>query len=201
MGGGGDDTVGLTAAHTLAATDSHGNVMYLAPATENDAAHINMEYAQEGVVTGNAFGYGGDDASAGSISPKYVYSFKTCSNQLVKNNNDGNGWNPSYPGGTGDPSMRYIDANNTFIPSVASALVPTLPEWGDQILVTGTDNFASLNPSWAGRVVTLWFEGILTVSDANTLKLNGNFTTSAGATLTLFCDGTNWWEMSRVLVA
>lgn len=198
-GGGGNGTVGLTAATTTIATDTHGNVMYLAPATERDASHINMDYAQEGVVTGNAFGYGGDDAGAGSISPKYVYSFRTCSNQTVKNNNDADGYNPSYAGG--GAAMRYVDVNNVFIPSVASASVPTLPEWGDQVLITGTDNINSLTASWASRVVTLWFEGILTVADANTLQLNGNFTTSAGATLTLFCDGTNWYEIGRVLVA
>jgi hypothetical protein len=49
----------------------------------------------------------------------------------------------------------------------------------------------------AGANVTLVFADALTVTDGSNLRLNGNFTTSADDTLTLVCDGTNWYEVAR----
>jgi hypothetical protein len=46
--------------------------------------------------------------------------------------------------------------------------------------------------------VTLIFTGALTVTDGSNLKLAGDFT-SVGSDdcLTLSCNGTNWFEVSR----
>lgn len=82
--------------------------------------------------------------------------------------------------------------------SVASAATITVPTVGDLINVTGTTGITSISATGqAGRRVTLVFAGALTVTDGSNLKLNGNFVTTADDCLTLVCDGTNWYEVSR----
>lgn len=77
-----------------------------------------------------------------------------------------------------------------------------LPFDGSAFKITGTNTITQMHPvSAAGRTgkeVVLLFQGVLTVYDANNLKLNGNFVTAAGAVLKLIYDGTNWYETSRV---
>lgn len=82
--------------------------------------------------------------------------------------------------------------------SIASATTITLFESDtDYYEVTGTTNITSVTASWPGRKVTLKFTGILTFTDGSNLKLAGNFVTSADDTITIVCDGTNWYEVSR----
>jgi hypothetical protein len=85
------------------------------------------------------------------------------------------------------------------IASVASAANLILTSVGENFLVTGTTNITSIasGSTIIGRRIVLIFEGVLTVTDGNNLKLAGNFVTSAGDTLTLFCDGTDWYEQAR----
>jgi hypothetical protein len=81
------------------------------------------------------------------------------------------------------------------IPSSATIYVP---QEMDNILVSGTTNITSIYANLqAGRRITLIFQAALTVTDGSNLKLNGNFVTTADDTLTLVCDGTNWYEVSR----
>ena len=83
-------------------------------------------------------------------------------------------------------------------PSLASAATLTLPIGSDVISVTGTTNITSINAAGnARRVVTLNFVGILTVTSGSNLKLASNYTTTNDDTLTLYCDGTNWFEIAR----
>lgn len=65
--------------------------------------------------------------------------------------------------------------------------------------ITGTTNITSIAAadSIAGRFIVLQFDGALTFTDGNNLKLAGNFVTTADDTITLICDGTNWHEISR----
>lgn len=82
------------------------------------------------------------------------------------------------------------------MPTVASAATVTLP--GDPVItISGTTTITSITASWAGRRVTLIFSGALTFTDGSNLKLNGNFVTTADDTITLVCDGTNWFEQAR----
>lgn len=82
--------------------------------------------------------------------------------------------------------------------SVASAGTITLYESDtDYYEVSGTTNITSVSASWPGRRVTLKFAGILTFTDGSNLKLAGDFVTSADDTITLVCNGTNWYEVSR----
>lgn len=81
------------------------------------------------------------------------------------------------------------------IPSSATIYVP---QEMDNILVSGTTTITSIYASQqAGRRITLIFQGVLTFTDGSNLKLNGNFVTTADDTITLVCDGTNWYEVSR----
>jgi hypothetical protein len=70
---------------------------------------------------------------------------------------------------------------------------------GNYFNITGTNNITSIAAadSTSGRMVVLKFADILTFTDGNNLKLAGNLVTSADDTITLFCDGTSWFEMAR----
>jgi len=88
--------------------------------------------------------------------------------------------------------------NNPDIDDVASATAVTIRTYQDTFRITGTTNITSiLTAGHAGHKVTLIFSGILTFTDGSNLKLAGNFTTSADDTITLICDGSNWYEISR----
>lgn len=82
---------------------------------------------------------------------------------------------------------------------VASAATVTLPYGPSLATITGTTNITTINAGaqWAGKTITLAFAGVLTVVDGNNLKLAGNFVTTADDTLTLACDGNNWFEVAR----
>lgn len=83
--------------------------------------------------------------------------------------------------------------------NVASAATTALPV-GNLFHITGSTNITTLNTcdsSYNGRTATLIFNGALTFTDGNNLKLSGNFGTAADSTITLVCDGSNWYEMAR----
>jgi hypothetical protein len=81
--------------------------------------------------------------------------------------------------------------------SIASAAELPLPD-ARVVTVTGTTNITSIAAGGvAGQVVTLIFAGILTFTDGSNLKLAGNLVTTADDTITLVCDGTNWFEAAR----
>lgn len=64
--------------------------------------------------------------------------------------------------------------------------------------VTGTTNVTSIvGNGAAGQEVTLIFDGILTFTDGNNLKIAGNLVTTADDTITLRSDGVNWYEVGR----
>lgn len=82
--------------------------------------------------------------------------------------------------------------------TVASASTLTLPLGASVVTVTGTTGITNITATGrSGQVVTLIFQGALTVTDGGNLRLAGNFTTTADDTLTLACNGTNWYECSR----
>lgn len=93
--------------------------------------------------------------------------------------------------------MRHINSRTTATISVASASAVTLPQYADTIRVTGTTNIDAITASWVGRRVTLIFSGVLAVADGNNLMLAAPFPATADDTLTLVCDGANWFEVSR----
>ena len=78
---------------------------------------------------------------------------------------------------------------------VASAATVTLPSHSHFFNITGTTTITSVAATWAGHQVTPVLAGILTFTDGSNLVLNGNFVTSADDTITLVCNGTNWYEV------
>ncbi len=89
-----------------------------------------------------------------------------------------------------------VEGVGTPLPSGDTTIIGS----GNVFHVTGTTNITTLDncdADNAGWAVTLIFDGILTFTDGNNLILEGNFVTSAGDTISLVCDGTNWYETSR----
>lgn len=101
----------------------------------------------------------------------------------------------------GSPTTtRYRQHDNSWgagMPSVASATTVTLPSDGRVFNITGTTSITSVTASRAGREVVLKFAGALTFTDGSNLKLAGSMSTSADDTISLICDGTNWYETGR----
>jgi hypothetical protein len=82
--------------------------------------------------------------------------------------------------------------------SVASAATISIPFGSRTVSITGTTNITSVSAAaMGGQTVTLIFAGVLTFTDGSNLKLAGNFVTTADDVITLTCDGTNWYEVSR----
>jgi hypothetical protein len=102
---------------------------------------------------------------------------------------------------TGGPTtnLQFLRNNtNGATPSVASAATIALPHGEEVISISGTTNITSITAlGHTNRRVTLVFAGILTFTDGSNLKLAGNFVTTADDTITLVCDGTNWYEVAR----
>lgn len=83
-------------------------------------------------------------------------------------------------------------------PTIASAATLTIPPLVQVVIVSGTTGVTNITATGrSGQRVTLVFQGALTVTDGGNLRLAGNFTTTADDTLTLACDGTNWYETAR----
>jgi hypothetical protein len=100
----------------------------------------------------------------------------------------GNVWN-----GTIAPTF-----NDPILPVVASAATITLPNGADVVSISGTTNITAITANGhSGRIVTLIFQGALTVVRGGTLLVASSFTTTSNDTLTLCCDGTTWYEVSQ----
>lgn len=86
------------------------------------------------------------------------------------------------------------------VPSIASAATITLPSRGSLFRITGTTNITNIvRNGQDGRVVTLLFDGALTVTRGGSLLVATSFVTTSDDTLTLVCDGATdrWVELSR----
>jgi hypothetical protein len=83
--------------------------------------------------------------------------------------------------------------------STASGSTLNPPVGQGAVRVTGTANISSINPiaSSSGDVLSLIFDGALSVIASATLFLNGTFTTAANSVLTLVCHDDKWYEISR----
>ena len=101
-------------------------------------------------------------------------------------------------------SPRAIDVSDAW-PSkgadVASASALNLPEAGTYFDVTGTTGITSIESRPAGTVITLQFDGILTIThNASSLILAGgiDYITAAGDALVFISEGSgNWRQVSQ----
>lgn len=83
--------------------------------------------------------------------------------------------------------------------SIASAASVVIPHGLRYAVITGTTNITGIASASraVGRTVTLRFAGVLTFTDGSNLVLAGNFVTTAADTITLTCDGVDWYEVGR----
>lgn len=91
-----------------------------------------------------------------------------------------------------------------YLATVASAAPLVLDGESTFFSVTGTTNFGTLNNvgDYAGKVVTLKFNGTLSVFNGASMKLSGgvDFAATANDTLSLISDGTTWYEVGRAVL-
>lgn len=88
---------------------------------------------------------------------------------------------------------------------VASNTLITLPVTANLVVVTGTNTVATITPSWRGRKVTLLCKtSNLTFLDAShgsgdniKLGIGTSWQLSTDDSLTLVCDGTDWFMVGR----
>lgn len=90
-----------------------------------------------------------------------------------------------------------VYANNGIVAIGNSNTTLTLPVLGENFLVSSV-NITSIDATRnAGRKITIIMQSGFTLTDGSNLKLAGNFVGTADDTITLLCDGTNWFEVSR----
>lgn len=71
---------------------------------------------------------------------------------------------------------------------------------GKVVKLSGTDNITSIAAQRPGAEVTIIFTDTASgtgLTDGNNLKLAGNFVYTPDDTITLACDGTDWYEVAR----
>lgn len=96
-------------------------------------------------------------------------------------------------------SYQYRIQSSDASAAVASAATLTLPLDRDVVVISGTTNITSVTAGGdnADRRVTLIFQGVLNFTDGSNLKLASTMATTADDTITICCDGTNWYEVGR----
>ena len=127
----------------------------------------------------------------------YLEDANCTNNQIEGNVLYNNKTGAVYATGTVANGFTFKSGLGTAIASAATIAIPTD---GSVFHITGTTNITNgvtVNPWDTGRTVTLIFDGILTMSDTGTSVLSAAYITTANDTLTLSCDGTNWYEVSR----
>ena len=83
--------------------------------------------------------------------------------------------------------------------NIASAATIASGTDGNYSVITGTTNITGITPtSLSGVPYTFEFASAgCRVTTGTTLRLNGDYYSNVGSTLTLICDGTNWTEIGR----
>jgi hypothetical protein len=135
----------------------------------NEAIYITAASNVRYVITSNSF-----DASSGTPDP--ITDNAQDPNSFIQNN---------------------VSDNLGFTVSSVVSNVLQIPVQGEFFTYTGTTGFNDISNKKAGRRVTIKFDDVATVTDGTALKMAGNFTSSADDTLTLVCDGTAWFEVTR----
>lgn len=98
--------------------------------------------------------------------------------------------------GTPGTWLGFGNVDQSVTGSIASASTVTLTV-ENVAKITGTATIDTITASTPGRRVTLVFTSTAGISTAGNVKLAGAFVAAANDTITLVCDGTNWWEAGR----
>lgn len=144
----------------------------------------------------------GNDLSGVTANQKYgiLVGGGTSTNVVVKGNRfPGNVTAAYLNSGVTGAGVVWSDNIPEIVNTVASANALTLPP-GAVVIVSGTANITSITAGHVGREVTLLFTGTNAstgVTDGSNLKLASNLVYTPDDTITLWCDGTNWFEKGR----
>lgn len=184
-------SVGVT---TIADTvDVHDNQIAYAPGTVTAAA-IELQDQQSGSGTGNRVSIRLNTVTGGTNGAKIANVVTNCA--IV--DNDFSQCSAAAILGTGAGNFGF-DNRGPVVAASASASPLILPS-GRVIQVTGTADITSIQATFRDDMRILRFTSTAAtngVVDGSNLKLNGNFAYTADDTLTIVCDGTNWYEAAR----
>jgi hypothetical protein len=204
----------ITASPAVASTDTAGAAAGGAISITAGAAARNASGNASGgdinLTTGAGIGTGsGGSVIVSSLNTNRLYDlagnfYLTSSGIQIATGNNFRWGNDTAFSRTAAGVIRVTDASTgirgllgggTAVASATAMPVPT----GRVFHVTGTTTLTSVLATnfQSGVVVTLIFDGILTVTDGSNLKLAGDFVTTADDVLTLAYDGSNWFEVSR----
>ncbi len=91
-------------------------------------------------------------------------------------------------GGTGRPNRETVASVNGTM---------TINEFIDMWMITGTNTITGITATYPGHQVVFYLQGAANMTDGGNLKLAGSLTGSANDTITLLCDGVDWFEVAR----
>lgn len=97
----------------------------------------------------------------------------------------------SSGGGNG---IRGFGTKSTAERTIVSVNPLPIAWFGDFFRIVGNTPFNSIPASFDGRRITLLFDGTPTVFADGNIKLTANLPVTSGMTLTLICNGTNWYR-------
>lgn len=152
-----------------------------------------LGYSIIGCTFGNSYGLGGVLDYGVVVEAGSGGAFEMVNNRFRSNLLSGS----FLAAATGLNQVIRGNATSPESVTVASAATITLPTDKEFVTIGGNTNITSVVASWPGRTVTLLFTGTPTFTDGSNLKLAGNLVATADDTISLVCDGTNWYETAR----
>ncbi|HBH77137.1 TPA: right-handed parallel beta-helix repeat-containing protein [Candidatus Saccharibacteria bacterium] len=205
--------------HTITGSNIYNNGVNNTGSNTNSFAGIMNDGGVEWVVSGNNIYDDTKALQAGSYSgftPGFTYPGRTA--QATQSYAYAEGVNADFNSISGNVmrrertrsgvsynsvGVRNYWSGNTIgamaIPVVASAASVTLPATNDFIFVSGAVAIISIAATVPGRRVTLRFTDAVPggLVDGSNLKLAATFTPTQNDTISLACDGTDWYEITR----
>ena len=163
------------------------------PVINVDAGITNF-YISNNILGGDGEGSVGNTTYAVRVAPG-ASDYYTITNNICVNNTG----TAIADSGTGVNKIVKDNLGADNDETVASASTIGFSHGASLVLITGTTAVTSITATYAGHVVTLLSQDATgaVITDGSNLKLAGNFTLAAADALTLVCNGTNWYEVSR----
>lgn len=100
----------------------------------------------------------------------------------------------------GTDTLFYSDAHKRRVEVLAIAASAGLVYNADVYTYGGNADITTLNATWAGHEITILFSGNAAVTGmvkGGNLLIASNFSYTTNDSIKLYCDGTNWIELSR----
>lgn len=154
------------------------------------ALNAGTRYARAFNVAADTYPWGPQVLIGGGMAyqnVKHAVSVEhtSCEVKVLSHDDIGISGDFDRPGAAGRSNTRNITS--------AEPLTPK--NFIDFQKVYGSTSFSTITPTYAGHRLTLWFNGGISVSSGGNIQnLNTSpFVTASGDTLSLLCDGTDWF--------